>query len=1004
LTQTSLEGANIGEMFDIASIRGSMGWCVERTSRRADGARRAVLGGNGSTGGEHRFSTGDFRTGCVGLVVCTVLGVALALGTVTRASDTKAESATADFFESKVRPLLAEHCYKCHSSQAKSLKGGLRLDNVIDIRKGGDTGPAVVPGDVEASLLVKAVRYQDEDLRMPPKAKLSAGSIAALEDWVKHGAVGPAAAGPPRPVATKTATLDFESARKHWAFQPIREPNVPAVRRRDWPSTPVDAFILARLEASGLAPSTLADRRTLIRRAFYDLIGLPPTAAEIEAFENDPAPDAFERLVERLLASPHYGERWGRHWLDVARYADTKDGVLMFGDDRIRPYAYTFRDYVIRAFNGDLGFDNFVHDQLAADAVAPKDQPWRLAAMGFLTLGRMFDNNIHDQLDDRIDTVSRGLLGLTVACARCHDHKYDPIPQADYYSLYGVFASSEAPLELPLTEPSRGLSEFEKQAEAKRGEIRTFIDTQYTLLSTAARQRSPDYLVRAATTTPDPLETAIFFFSLAPDDLRPQIVARWRQYLKERATPEDPVFGLWHDLMALPERDFASDSSAVLARWRLRQPGIHPGKLNTLVDAILHHATLRSKADVARAYGELFSTIDAKARGSSDSSASALDEPARQIRAILGDRDSPAYFPRSQTWSYLSRSEKDAFGAKLTELDRMTAKAQDAAPRAMVLCDAEEPCEPRVFLRGNPAQPGETVPRQFLRILAGASRRPFAHGSGRLDLAQAITAPENPLTSRVIANRVWMHHFGEPLVSTPSDFGMRSTPPSHPELLDYLAAQLQQEGWSLKAMHRLIMRSSTYQQASFDRPAPRQSDPENRLLWRYPRRRLDLEAMRDTLLFVSGRLDPRMNGRPVDVAGDPRNARRTVYGLVDRQSLPAVFRAFDFASPDQSAERRPRTTVPQQALFSMNSPFVIEQAKALACMREVAGSATAEGRIRGLYRLALTRSPSPDELEAASRFLEARDPASNRTPQSQLSRWEQLAQVLLMTNELLFVD
>jgi hypothetical protein len=967
-------------------------------------ARCALVGGNAHTISERRLCLIDFRGMRLDLLLCACLGFALALGTITRASDTKSDSATADFFESKVRPVLVEHCYKCHSSQTKSLKGGLRLDNLIDMRKGGDTGPAVVPGDVEASLLVKAVRYRDEELRMPPKAKLPAASIAALEDWVKHGAVGPAAAGPLIPVAKKTASFDFESARNHWAFQPVREPEVPAVRRRDWPSTPVDSFVLARLEAAGLEPSAPADRRTLIRRAFFDLISLPPTAAEIEAFQNDPAPDAFSRLVERLLASPHYGERWGRHWLDVARYADTKDGVLMFGDDRIRPYAYTYRDYVIRAFNGDLGFDRFVHDQLAADAAAPKDQPWRLAAMGFLTLGRIFDNNIHDQLDDRIDTVSRGLLGLTVGCARCHDHKYDPIPQADYYSLYGVFASSEAPLELPLIEPSRSLNEFEKQAEAKRREIRTFIDSQYTLLSTTARQRTPDYLVRAATTPPDPLETAIFFFSLAPEDLRPQIIARWRYYLKQRARPDDPVFGPWRDLMAQADRDFAADASAVIARWRLRQLGTRAGQLNPLVAAALNQATLRSKADVARTYGELIRRVDEEARSSSASAALAFDEPARQIRSILGNHNSPAYFPKSQTWSYLSRGEKDAFGGKLTELDRMTAKAQNAAPRAMVLVDAEEPSEPRVFLRGNPAQPGETVPRQFLRILAGANRRPFAHGSGRLDLAQAITAPENPLTSRVIANRVWMHHFGEPLVSTPSDFGARSTPPTHPELLDYLAARLQREGWSLKALHRLIMLSSTYQQASFDRPASRQSDPENRLLWRYPRRRLDLEAMRDTLLFVSGRLDATMGGRPVDVANDPRNARRTVYGLVDRQSLPAVFRAFDFASPDQSAERRPRTTVPQQALFSMNSPFVIEQAKALAARPEVTGQATGVGRIAALYRLALARSPAPAELQAASRFLASPDPASSQALRSQLSRWQQLAQVLLMTNELLFVD
>jgi hypothetical protein len=352
----------------------------------------------------------------------------------------------------------------------------------------------------------------------------------------------------------------------------------------------------------------------------------------------------------------------------------------------------------------------------------------------------------------------------------------------------------------------------------------------------------------------------------------------------------------------------------------------------------------------------------------------------------------------------MSRGDKDAYGTRLVELDRMTAKAQGAWPRAMVLLDAEELYEPRVFVRGNPAQPGEHVPRQFLRLLAGPDRLPFRHGSGRIDLARAITAPGNPLTSRVIVNRVWMHHFGEPLVSTPSDFGTRSASPTHPELLDFLAVRLREGRWSLKSLHRMIVLSRTYQQASLDRPECRQIDPENRLLWRFPRRRLDFEAMRDALLAIAGRLDSRMGGRPVDVAGDPANRRRTVYGMVDRQSLPAVFRAFDFASPDQSAERRPRTTVPQQALFSMNAPFVIEQARALARRGEVVSGPSVNGRIAALYRVVLARAPAASELEAIDRFLSAPESAASKSGASQLTRWEQVAQVVLMGNEFLFVE
>jgi hypothetical protein len=938
--------------------------------------------------------------GLVAAVALIILGV-----TGTRADDRALNRDAVEFFESNVRPILVEHCYNCHSAQAKSPKGGLRLDSLAGMTKGGDTGPAVVPGDADASLLVQAIRYKDEQTRMPPKGKLPDATIAALEQWVRSGAVMPHG---PEPSAARIAdkkptSIDFEAARSHWAYQPIRRPAIPQLKDATWPSTAIDSFILSKLESTGLTPAPPADRRTLLRRVYFDLIGLPPTDQEIEAFEKDNAPHAYASVVDRLLASPHYGERWGRHWLDVARYANTKDGVLMYGDDRIRPFAYTYRDYVIRAFNEDLGFDHMVQDQLAADVAAPRDQPWRLAAMGFLTLGKGFDNNIHDQIDDRIDVVSRGLLALTVSCARCHDHKYDAIPTADYYSFYGIFASCEAPLELPLTDPPeahRKPTEFEKKAEAKRREIRQFLEGQYKLLSETARQRTPDYLVRAATTPPDPLETAIFYLSLAPEDLRPQIVARWRVFLRDRSRPDDPVFGPWHDLMALNDGEFAAEARPVIDRWKGRPAGTRPGQLNPMVAAVLANAALTCRADVARLYGELIRRVDDEARRAAPTGSDAPEDPARrQVRMILADQDSPAYFPETQIFHYISRAEKDGYGKMLVDLDKMSVQAADAWPRAMVLYDAPELYEPRIFVRGNPSQPGDHVPRQFLRVLAGPARQPFPHGSGRLELARAITDRDNPLTARVIVNRAWMHHFGEPLVSTPSDFGTRSTPPSHPELLDFLATRLQDEGWSLKALHRLIVLSRTYQQSSFDRPDCRKVDPENRLIWRYPRRRLDMEAMRDTLLFVAGRLDDRMGGRAVDVAGDPLNRRRTVYGMVDRQSLPAMFRAFDFASPDQSAERRPRTTVPQQALYTMNAPFVIEQAKALAARSDVAGAGSTEARIAAVYRAALARAATPDEFRAAARFV-----ASAESGCSTLSPWEQLAQVLLMTNEFLFVD
>ncbi|MCI0638002.1 MAG: PSD1 and planctomycete cytochrome C domain-containing protein [Gemmataceae bacterium] len=887
------------------------------------------------------------------------------------------------FFEAKIRPVFVEHCYTCHSTEAlkaKKQKGNLLLDSKAGVLKGGDNGPALVPGKPNESLLLQALRHQD--LKMPPKGKLPAAVIADFAKWIEMGA--------PDPRATETAVakgIDFAAAKKHWAYQPIERPSFPNVKKRDWPESPIDHFILAKLEANGLAPSPPADRRTLLRRVYFDLIGLPPTIEEVESFVKDASPDAFDKVVERLLASPRYGERWSRHWLDVARYADTKDGVLMYGDDRIRPYAYTYRDYVIRSFNEDTPFDRFIAEQLAADLIEPKGEPWRLAGMGFLTLGRMFDNNIHDIIDDRIDTVTRGFLGLTVSCARCHDHKYDAIPTADYYSLYGVFANCEAPLELPvIDDPAKykGTAEFEKQAGAQRKKMEELIDKQYVLLSETARQRVGDYLLQVATTAPDISETAIYFLSLAPTDLRPQIVNRWRRYLEHPARAQDRVFGPWPEFMKLDEAAFGQGAQAILERWQ--------AKLNPLVKEALFAAKLKSTADVARTYGDLLKRTYEQCK----------DKPApsdaqRQLFELVAGKQSPSYFPKSQTPQYLSRSEKDAYGGMRTSFDKIAVKMADIPPRAMVLHDAEELIDQKIFVRGNASAPGDPVPRQFLAVLEGVKRKPFAYGSGRLDLAKAIASPDNPLTSRVLVNRVWMHHFGEPVVSTPSDFGARSTPPSHPELLDWLAWNFMQDGWSLKKLHRHIVHSQVYQQASVDRPECRKIDPENKLLWRMHRRRLDFEAMRDAYLAVSGRLDLKMGGRPVDIVNDAKNARRSVYAFVDRQTLPNLFRAFDFASPDQSAERRPLTTVPQQALFGLNSPFLIEQAKALAARTE---SQKAEDRVDALYRLVFARSADRGEVDSGLRFVADAEKGGGQ----QLTAWQQYAQVLLLTNEFLFVD
>ncbi len=788
----------------------------------------------------------------------------------------------------------------------------------------------------------------------------------------------------------------FEQARDHWAFRPIGTPAPPEVRIRDRVSTPIDAFLLSRLEGTGQTFAPPADPRTWLRRVWYGLIGLPPGVDDLAAIERDPSPAARRAMVDRLLADPRYGERWGRNWLDVARYADTKDLVLLYGRDALRPYAYTYRDYVIRAFNQDLPFDQFVRDQLAADLEQPPVEPWRLAALGFLTLGRLFDNNPHDQIDDQIDTVSRGLLGLTVACARCHDHKYDAITTADYYGLYGVFASTERPYVLPLIEEPAavpGGPQFEEQLSKARKELEDHIDVEFAKLTEDLRQHFGNYLVRAATTQPDLSETAQFGLSLTPDDFRPSLMLKTRRLIEQRARRDDRVFGPWAQLM---------DKSDAAPGGRLHLDLAGNPDWNPVLVSALQSATLTNRASVARVYGDVILGIYQRSKQpAAGSPQGGLSGDEQELLKLVVGPESPVAFARRDTPNHMSRPDKDKYGGLVLNLDKMAAHATNRPPaRAMVVADLPEPYAPRIFQRGNPSRPGQPVPRGFLRVLNDGREKPFAAGSGRLELAQSIVSPTNPLTARVLVNRVWMHHFGEPLVGSTGDFGVRSDPPSHPELLDWLAGEFIRSGWSLKHLHRLIVLSSAFGQSSTVPSGPAAvSDPNNRWLGHYPRRRLDLESMRDTLLSVSGRLDSTLGGPPVDAAGDPYNARRTVYALVDRQNLPGLFRSFDFATPDQCAERRPRTTVPQQALFALNSPFVQEQARAVVALPEIASQPADNRRVQALFRRILGRDPLEAETRSAMRFVE-----STPAEEGRLQPWEQLAQVLMVSNEAVYLD
>jgi hypothetical protein len=929
----------------------------------------------------------------------------------------KATPEQESFFEQKVRPVLVARCFECHGD--KKQEGGLRLDARSDATKGNESGPAIVPGKPQESRLVEVIGYQDA-IRMPPKQKLTDAEIAILTEWVKIGAPFPAAPVPTgRPLGESATPEGIMKARaEHWSYQPIRRPELPTVKDTSWGATSIDRFILSKLEENGLAPSSRVDRRTLLRRASFDLVGLPPTVEQVAAFENDDSEGAFGRVIDRLLESPHYGERWGRHWLDVARYADTKGYV--FTEERKYPFSYTYRDYVIRAFNSDLPFDRFILEQLAADQLATGDDNTPLAAMGFLTLGRRFGNNQHDIIDDRIDVVSRGLLGLTTACARCHDHKFDPIPTDDYYSLYGIFASSVEPADLPLIgkpQMNDAYLEYERELARREGAWTAMRTEKLAELADELRSLTADCLVAVADKDATALPDSVAL-SIGSDEARREIVTRWRNYLAETAGQPHPVFGAWQQLVALAPEGFPDQAKNIIAQLQ-EGAGAQP-RTNALVKQALTAAPPQSMPDVAKIYGRLL--VDAHqqwvklqadksagaAGGPGTTAPTALPDAAvEELRQVLYGQKNPSVVTADESRRFFNRAVKDKLGELRRAVESFKANSPAAPPRAMVMNDAPQPMQPHVLIRGNPGRPGKEVPRRFLQVLSpadGVSDEGFQNGSGRLELAQAIASPANPLTARVIVNRVWMHHFGKGLVATPSDFGARGAAPTHPELLDFLASTFMEEGWSLKKLHRRILLSNAWQQASDDRPDGNKADPENRLIWKMNRQRLEFEPMRDALLAVAGRLDVTAGGRPVDLFVTPYTTRRTIYGFVDRQDLPGTLRLFDFASPDVSTPMRPQTTVPQQALFGMNSAFVVEQAKALAARGEVARSADASARIPVLYRLIFARAADADEIAAGLAFLEMQPASDAEQKPMSLSPLDQYAQALLLANEFVFVD
>ena len=809
----------------------------------------------------------------------------------------------------------------------------------------------------------------------------------------------------------------------HWAYQPVRTPTPPP--RVDRSHTDIDRFIVAGLRSKGLSLAPPVARREWLRRATVDLTGLPPTWEEVEAFLADKGPDAREKVIDRLLNSPRYGERWGRHWLDLARYADTHGGSAI-GFTRF-PFSYTYRDYVIRSFNADLPYGRFVTEQIAADQMGLKDNDPALAGLGFLTVGMQYRTR-NDIIDDQIDVVSRGLMGLTVACARCHDHKFDAISTRDYYSLYAALAPSRTPDSLPVIDTAP-TDDARRDYQRELARLQTRHDDmaaeQNEVMRGRLRMQVGLYLRELAKGAPEQ-DISTEFLSYRTDDIRPLILNRWRDYLA--AMPDtDPVFGPWVRLARLPEDGFEGACTNLVGTLRkengdtnafknLHQLAAEAPRWNPRVLEAIGRKPRSSMVDIADAYGDLFAAVhQAWLKALMTASAEAapraelipdedprqleINSPVvRQLRRHLYGANSPTAVPDSVALSLLNRTVNDVLGGRRGAIHELHLNAAGSPARAMVVSEPATAPTFHVLKRGNPLARGEVVKPQFLSAINRGHSEPFPDGARRLGLARAVISPENPLTRRVLVNWVWQHHFGQGLVRTPDDWGTRGSRPTHPELLDYLASVFEADGESIKHLHRRIMLSAVYAQGAVENEKARNIDPDNQLWWRMPTRRLEMEAMLDSMLWASGELDLTMGGKPFDRQAQPGVLRRSIYAFVNRDIVSNLSSTFDAANPSSCTARRPDTTVPQQALFALNSEFVQDRAKALAALCGKSAGTDDSKRARELYRRVFAREPRPAELNRILGFVQAGD----KTAQD--LAWQQVAHSLLAANEFSFVD
>ena len=966
-----------------------------------------------------------------------------------------------EHFESKIRPVLAERCYQCHGANPDRIQAGLALVDAAGLRAGGDSGAAVVPGSPDDSLLIDAIRYGGP-IKMPPDGRLPAAVVADFERWVTRGAVDPrtSATAVVAARADRGAAYDFGPGREHWAFRPMARSEPPAVGDPTWVRGAIDRFILARLEAEGLTPVAPAGKRQLLRRVTFDLTGLPPTPGEVDAFLADERPDAYERVVERLLASPRYGERWGRHWLDVARYADS-NGL----DENIaHPNAFRYRDWVIEAFNRDKPYDRFVQEQIAGDllpAAGDDERFENLTATGFLTLGAKVlaeqdvDKMVIDIVDEQVNVIGRAFLAEPIGCARCHDHKFDPIPTADYYALAGILRSTTTMggesrvgrwVERPLADEAT-IARYEaaqERVEEAQQAVDDLVDQQNEMLRRPRRQALAGYLLAAEEAYPawgdgeaaQSRAAAEIARIASRDGLEAAVVERWvRAFFRYREGPPvqgdgpnpNVVFQIWNAYAAAPPERYPEVTDELRALIASEKVLIAP-----LTRSLVRGPAPRSLEDIAWRYASLFAVIEI-----------AWEQHLQRLGLEDEDELTPADFrlPREQEELRrlvydgrlcilcLDQEAEEALYpteavADLARLRAVVAEREAASPPeppyAMSVEEGEIVDLP-IHIRGSHLNLADTPqPRGFLRVTDHVVPPPPipADVSGRLELARWITHPEHPLTARVMANRIWHWHFGRGLVDTPSNFGATGSSPTHPELLDWLARRFVDGGWSVKALHREILLSSTYRLGAGYDEANAVADPGNLLLWRMNRRRLEVEPIRDALLQLAGALDLTMGGRVEEYS--PRGyvfsegntfgrfdfyaaPRRSVYMPVVRNAIYDIFAGFDFGNASDSVGARPATVVPSQALLMMNSAFVEERAGEFAGRLLAMPLASEAARVDRAFVEAYGRPAAAVEIEESLAFLAAMRETAPGGGEERFA-WTRLCHVILGASEFIYVD